>query len=696
MTESAKDAARRLSAPMLDMGFKPVAMHEYRTATGEPIYWRLRLKHPKTGEKWIRPMYANGNGFELKEPEGAKVLYNLDRLSAAPDGSVVIVTEGENKVDALSRLGLLATTTGSASSAGAADWTPLKRHRVRIWRDNDDAGTRYATEVEERLRALGVAVEHVDVDELGLEPKGDVVDWLQVHPGASAEDVLALSLLPSVATSTGGDAAPLPTPLPTLPPVPAFEPKCLPPLLRAYVHDIAERMQCPPDFPAVVALTMIGAAAGRRVLVRPKQNTDWYVTPNLWAMLIGRPGIKKSPALAEALAPLRRLEARAAEQFREEQREHEKQMRIQKMHTDAADAAARKALKDNRNADIRKLLDDPGEPDAPTLTRYIVNDSTVEALGEVLQENPNGVLLERDELTGWLRDLDREGQQSSRAFYLTAADGDKSFTVDRITRGRGRLIPAVCVSIVGNIQPDPLIAYVRETQRGGGGDGLLQRFGLMVFPDIARDFVQVDRAPDAEARAGVAALVERLVALNPASVGAEYDEQAERWFVRFGPEAQRLFDAWELDHERRLRDEDEHPAIAAHLAKYRKLVPALALIDHLASGGRASIAVASMTRALDLADYLEAHGRRVYSVAARANIEAARTLLTRLRKSGLLPVFRARDVYRKCWAGLSTPEDADAALRVLVDFDWLSESSVHTNGRPTREYRAHPTLMAGA
>ena len=73
-TESRKDAARRLAAPALAQGFEPEALHTYRNAEGKEEYSRIRLKHPGTGEKWIRPMHANGNGYQLGEPkfEGAK------------------------------------------------------------------------------------------------------------------------------------------------------------------------------------------------------------------------------------------------------------------------------------------------------------------------------------------------------------------------------------------------------------------------------------------------------------------------------------------------------------------------------------------------------------------------------------------------------------------------------------------------
>ena len=124
--ESPKEAARRLAHRAIAQGFKPEALHEYRTAGGEPIYWRVRARRDD-GEKWIRPMMLNGHGYELKEPafpDGKKPLYNL-HLLAADHAAPVWIVEGEKDADALTKIGALATTSGGATSAKDADWSVL-------------------------------------------------------------------------------------------------------------------------------------------------------------------------------------------------------------------------------------------------------------------------------------------------------------------------------------------------------------------------------------------------------------------------------------------------------------------------------------------------------------------------------------------------------------------------------------------
>lgn len=103
MTETPKEAAYRFAENFgvlregYTRGVLGNALHCYTDTAGKPIYWRIRLKHPRTGEKWIRPMHLNGNGFEMGEPtfpSGKKPLYALQHLASNRDATVWI-TEGE-------------------------------------------------------------------------------------------------------------------------------------------------------------------------------------------------------------------------------------------------------------------------------------------------------------------------------------------------------------------------------------------------------------------------------------------------------------------------------------------------------------------------------------------------------------------------------------------------------------------------
>lgn len=697
MTETHKEAAKRLAGPILDRGFKPAGLHTYTDANGEPLYWRIRAKHPDTGEKWIRPMKMNGQGFDLGEPRfpSGKPLYALDRIASNPD-ALVWIFEGEQKADAANKLGLVATTSGGATSANGTDWQPLAGRRCGIWPDNDDPGKAYAGEVASILLGMKCAVSCIDVDKLGLGKGEDVIDWLAAHPGAARADIEALPILapyPRTENAIGADSWPDPMPIPdALPAVKPFDYALLPDSLRPWIEDIAERVQCPADFPAVGAMISLAAVVGRKVGIRPKRRDDWLEVPNLWGAIVGRPGVMKSPALREAMRPLRKLEAKEAETFENDAKKWRLKRELSKLRRDAEKSKISKAYRDGESVSGDALGDDL-VGDEPHARRYVVNDCSVEALGEILRFNPNGTLAYRDELIGLLKSLDKEGNEGARGFFLSAWSGTDGYTFDRIGRGLNLRIEACCLSLLGSIQPSVIGGYLRQAVADGGADGLLSRFQLLAWPDIGGAWRDVDRWPDTEAKAGAYATFERLNSLDPLAMGATAEDGGIP-YLRFDDSAQELFSEWRADFEQRIRSGNDHAAFEAHLAKYRKLVPALALLIHLADDGGAAVGETALLKALSWAEYLESHARRAYASVLQTEAESARALLNRIRRKEVPDPFGPRDVYLKHWAYLSKPEEVHEAARLLCDLDYLREDRIDTGGRPKSLYSVNPKARA--
>jgi putative DNA primase/helicase len=67
----------------------------------------------------------------------------------------------------------------------------------------------------------------------------------------------------------GERAWPEPKPLPNGLAPESFSSDFLPDALAPWVEDIANRLQCPPDYVAVAALTSLGTVIGRRIAVKP-------------------------------------------------------------------------------------------------------------------------------------------------------------------------------------------------------------------------------------------------------------------------------------------------------------------------------------------------------------------------------------------------------------------------------------------
>jgi putative DNA primase/helicase len=315
----------------------------------------------------------------------------------------------------------------------------------------------------------------------------------------------------------------------------------------------------------------------------------------------------------------------------------------------------------------------------------IAVDATFESLHQLLAANFAGVFVLRDELSGWLASLERQGRESERAFYLECWAGDAGFTIDRI--GRGSIhVEHCCVSLFGGIQPARLRAYCADALRDGPtNDGLIPRFQLLVWPDSKPDWKYRDRAPNASAMRAAENVYRHI-----AEMSADCPLR-----LKFARDAQALFVAWLSDLETRLRADDTNRFLLAHLSKYRKLMPALALLFSLADGSLQSVGLHHARQAADWCEYLPHHARRVYASRISPGRLAAISLGQKLIKGWKRDCrkFTVREVYQNDWAGLGTPDEARAAVRVLEDAGWVrAEKPKSDTGRPSEVYAINPRI----
>lgn len=182
--------------------------------------------------------------------------------------------------------------------------------------------------------------------------------------------------------------------------------------------------------------------------------------------------------------------------------------------------------------------------------------------------------------------------------------------------------------------------------------------------------------------------------------GALVEEGAKAPYFRFENAAQeRFFQWWSALENGELRQE-EHPIVVEHLAKYRSLMPSLALLFHLidvADGRNAGpVTLQAVEMAMCWCELLAAHARRVYGTVTGSRIRAAVQLAEKLSQGALGARFGLRDVYHREWGLLDTKERAAAACQELIQALWLREVSrprgVH-NGRPSTQYEVNPKIV---
>ncbi len=472
-----------------------------------------------------------------------------------------------------------------------------------------------------------------------------------------------------------------------LPPVEPFDLDLLPAVFRPLVEDVAERMQVTCDFVAIPLIVAMGAAVGRRAVMQPKAaDSTWRVIPNLWGGVVAPPGYMKSAAIEAATEPLRKIERDSAGEYDGDQADYKRRKAEHDIQLNAWKQSATTAAK-KKEALPAQPDDEPAEPQPK---RYITNDATAEALHEILSVNPAGVLNLRDELSGWLAQLDKPGREADRAFWLEAWNGNGSYTMDRIMRGSIRA-EACCVSVLGGIQPGRLRSYLAQALTDGpGNDGLMQRFQLLTWPDLGNGpWRYVDRPPRKDALDAVAKIFARIVQLDPANPR----------LYRFGPDAQILFIEWLDELEILIRGGSLHPALTSHLAKYRSLMPSLAMLFEIADCEATELVSLQHARqAADWCEYLRKHAERLYSCVTSPEMLLAQDLAAKIKAGKLTDKFHLRDIYTKGWAGLDTPPAARAAVEVLVDAAWVCRKETQAaprGGRTPELYLVNPKVLHG-
>lgn len=170
------------------------AVHKYDDPdTGEISYAVMRYRPTANDKKKFLPLtkHSDDQRWYWEHPTPTP-LYNRARVKKADS---VIFVEGEKCVDLFhSRLDFddaVAATTAPQGSNGIAkaDLSPLAGKAIYVLRDNDEGGEKWAENLIARLLELQpfCNVMRARVEDLGLPPKGDLEQILDIFPGTKSE-----------------------------------------------------------------------------------------------------------------------------------------------------------------------------------------------------------------------------------------------------------------------------------------------------------------------------------------------------------------------------------------------------------------------------------------------------------------------------------------------------------------------------
>jgi Protein of unknown function (DUF3987) len=634
----------------------------YRGADGRQVVRRRTALKAKEGSYWPKGSHA--------------VAYGEDRLDIAVAAGFLVVVEGESDCwtlwfHQLPGLGLPgAETVKKTLHLGHVAKVPL----VYVVQEPDASGERFAADVRDRLAEVGwrgeLRVVHLpgakDPNELHRQDP-EAFHRLFVQALNDADPVKVSPARTKTRRLREPD------------PYRPFPVEWLPEPIRTYVHQEAEALGCDPVFVALPVLAVLAALIGNTRTIRIKKG--WTEPAVIWSGVVADSGTLKSPAADKALAYLHKLQRRLLKEYKQQLEEYE-------------EAKAKYEAEVRQRRKGNKSTDDLERSRPPVCKRFLVSDITIERLVEVLEDNPRGVLVARDELSAWIASFLRykgRGGSSDMPHWLEMHRA-KAVMLDRKTDERRTVfVPHAAVSVTGGIQPSVLAqALTVEYQEAGLGPRLL----LTMPPKRPKRWTEVEVAP--EVQKAYEDTLDRLAALE---FDRDDDGDPVPFALRLTPAAKAAYVAFY--NEWGVKQAAVDGVLASAFSKLEAYSTRFALIHHVVtrvSAGPAPdpleqpadasdpVDVDSIRAGIELARWFAYEARRIYATLNETQEERdARRLIEFIRARG--GSVNPRQLYRSNPSRYRGPEQAEEALEVLVEAglaDWQERPPSASGGRPTK------------
>ena len=222
---------------------------------------------------------------------------------------------------------------------------------------------------------------------------------------------------------------------------------------QSYLMECHEKLDSIIDYMGCSLLWTISILTGNLFSIKVKNG--WHETPVVWFSLVGRAGVGKTPSIRRILYPL----------IKENNKEIKNYIKNTELYREYE-----KLSKKDKEQQI--------EINKPNKKQFIADDITLEALVDLHQEVTTGVGVFKDELAGWLKDMNKYREGSDLEFWLSTWSGT-SVNVNRLTRV-GSFVENPFIPVIGGIQPAVLNELYNQEKKD---NGFMDRM-LISYPDV--------------------------------------------------------------------------------------------------------------------------------------------------------------------------------------------------------------------
>ena len=223
--------------------------------------------------------------------------------------------------------------------------------------------------------------------------------------------------------------------------------------LQAYMNECSKTLDASIDYMGCSMLWLSSVIIGNSIQVEVK--AGWRENVTLWMAIVGKAGLGKTPSINNIIFPLLKANSK---QIKDYIKKSEKFNEYNEL-----------------NKDEKKQHEKVGKP---SKTQFIANDITLEALVDLHQESKNAVGVFKDELAGWLKDMNKYRAGSDLEFWLSTWSG-KSVSLNRMSRA-GSFVENPLIPVLGGIQPSIFNTFYTDENKE---NGFMDRM-LLSYPDL--------------------------------------------------------------------------------------------------------------------------------------------------------------------------------------------------------------------
>jgi predicted DNA binding protein len=205
-----------------------------------------------------------------------------------------------------------------------------------------------------------------------------------------------------------------------------FPIEVFPEALQSYILLNQKTLNHSIDYMGSSLLWLIALCIGNACKVEVK--TGWRESVNIWIGLIGKAGLGKTPSINAIIFPISKKNSFEIKHY---QNEYKKYKEYDKLST--------------------KEKKDVEEVKEPVRKQLIVNDVTIEALADLHEENEVGIAVFKDELNGWIKDMNKYKPGSDLEFWLSCWSNQQAILTRKTAKSS--FIQSPLIPVLGGIQP---------------------------------------------------------------------------------------------------------------------------------------------------------------------------------------------------------------------------------------------------